>query len=54
MKCQRCLRDEAIYRVYTDAIDMEVCFACAEEAYRLGIAVELLHSRENINGAGVS
>jgi hypothetical protein len=46
MKCQRCLRDEATYRVYTDAIDMKVCFGCAEEACRLGIAVEVLHSSE--------
>jgi hypothetical protein len=44
MKCQRCTRDEAAYRVYSDAIDMEVCFACAEEASRLGITVEVLHS----------
>jgi hypothetical protein len=48
MKCQRCFRDEAAYRVYTDAIDMEVCFACAEEACRLGIAVEVLDSSENM------
>jgi hypothetical protein len=48
MKCQRCFRDEATYTVYTDAIDMEVCFACAEEACKLGIAVEVLDSSENM------
>jgi hypothetical protein len=42
MKCQRCLTDEATYRVYTDALDIEVCFACAKDASRLGIAVEML------------
>ncbi len=46
MKCQRCSSDEATYRVYTDIMDMKVCFACAEEACTLGIAVEVLHSRE--------
>ena len=42
MKCQRCLRGEAAYRVHSDAIDMKVCAACADEAKRLGIAVEVL------------
>jgi hypothetical protein len=43
MKCQRCLKDaEATCRVYTDVIDMKVCSACADEARRLGIAVEAL------------
>jgi hypothetical protein len=42
MKCQRCLNSKAVYRVYTDAIDMKVCATCAEEAGRLGIAVEVL------------
>ena len=54
MKCQRCFRDEATYRVYTDAIDMEVCFACAEEACRLGIAVAVLHFSDNIKRRWVS
>ncbi len=49
IKCQRCLGDEeAIFRVYTDTIDMKVCFACSEEAGRLGIAVEILHSRDRM------
>jgi hypothetical protein len=48
MKCQRCLRDEATYRVYSDTIDMKVCFACAEEACRLGIAVEVLPTSDRM------
>ena len=54
MKCQRCLRDEATYRVYTDALDMEVCCACAKVACRLGIAVEMLNSSENMKQRRVS
>jgi len=43
MECQRCLTGkEAKYRVYTDLIDMKVCEACADEARRLVIAVEVL------------
>ena len=43
MECQRCLLGkEAKYRVYTDLIDMKVCETCADEARRLGIAVEPL------------
>jgi hypothetical protein len=43
MKCQRCYgREDAAYRVHGDVIDMKVCAACADEARRLGIAVELL------------
>jgi hypothetical protein len=46
MKCERCLRgEEARYRVYTDAMEMAVCAACADEARNLGITVEAL-SRE--------
>lgn len=50
MKCQRCLRDEeATYRVHSDLIDMKVCAACADEARRLGIAVEVLDRKEGKN-----
>ena len=43
MKCGRCLSgEEATYRVYTDALDMAVCAACADEARKLGIGVEPL------------
>jgi hypothetical protein len=46
MKCERCLRgEEARYRVYTDAMEMVVCAACADEARNLEITVEPL-SRE--------
>jgi hypothetical protein len=51
MKCQRCLRSEAAYRVHSDAIDMKVCAACADEAKRLGIAVEVLGPAEG-GGSG--
>jgi hypothetical protein len=47
MECQRCLLGkEAKYRVYTDIIDMKVCETCADEARRLGIAVEALDDGE--------
>jgi hypothetical protein len=43
MKCQRCPRgEEAVYRAYTEAMEMEVCETCAAEARRLGIAVEVI------------
>src|SRR4249919_3905685 len=43
MECQRCLLGkEAKYRVYTESMEMKVCVTCAEEARRLGIAVEPL------------
>jgi hypothetical protein len=54
MKCQRCLKGEAAYRVHSDAIDMKVCAACAEEAQRLGIAVEVLDEREGGGNGGKS
>jgi len=42
-KSGRCLSgEEATYRVYTDALDMAVCAACADEARKLGIDVEPL------------
>ena len=52
MKCQRCLRGEAAYRVHSDAIDMKVCAACAEEAQRLGIAVEVFDPGEGGGNGG--
>jgi len=42
MKCQRCCRDDASYRVWSDVIDMKVCAVCVDEGRRLGIAVEVL------------
>jgi protein-arginine kinase activator protein McsA len=52
MKCERCLREEAKFRVRTDLIDMKVCAACAAEARRLGLAVEILEVREAKNDRG--
>jgi len=47
MKCERCRgREEAAYRVRSDVIDMKVCGACAAEARRLGIGVEVLGGGE--------
>ena len=47
MKCERCRgREEAAYRVRSDVIDMKVCGACAAEARRLGIGVEVLGGAE--------
>jgi hypothetical protein len=44
MKCQRCLSgEEATYRVYSDALDVAVCAACAAEARKLGLTVEPLN-----------
>jgi hypothetical protein len=41
MQCERCSKgEEARYRVYTDAMEMAVCAACADEARKLGIGVE--------------
>ena len=52
MKCQRCCgHEEATYRVRSDVIDMKVCAACANEARRLGIVVEVL-SGEQRKGNG--
>jgi hypothetical protein len=43
VKCQRCLSgEEATYRVYSDALEMAVCAACAAEARKLGLTVEPL------------
>lgn len=40
MRCQRCLSGhEAAYRAVTDALDILICSACAEEARRLGIPI---------------
>jgi hypothetical protein len=55
MKCERCSRgEEAKYRVHSDVLDIKVCAACAEEARKLGIAVEVLDRREEKNNQGKS
>jgi hypothetical protein len=54
MECQRCLTGkEAKYRVYSDIIDMKVCTACADEARKLGITVEILDDRRGKNNGTV-
>ena len=51
MECQRCLTGkEAKYRVHTDIIDMKVCEVCADEARKLGIAVEVLDDGKKNRG----
>ncbi len=40
MTCQRCQTAEAHFRAFTDTIDIDVCFSCAEEARQLNIATE--------------
>jgi len=43
MNCQRCLKAQtAVYRVYSNIIDLKVCADCASEAWRLGLSIEVL------------
>jgi hypothetical protein len=45
MNCERCNSmwgDEAVYRVRTDILDVNVCGQCAKEARNLGLLVEPL------------
>ena len=42
VQCQRCQINEVQYRATTDLMDIKICLFCAEEARRLGIAVEAL------------
>ena len=50
MKCQRCCgREEAVYRVRSDVIDMKVCAACADEARELHIGIEVLETDQRTN-----
>ena len=54
-ECQRCVRgEEATYRVRSDVIDMKVCAACANEARRLGLTVEVLDDGEKRGNGGKS
>jgi hypothetical protein len=48
MDCERCTGGVALYRAYTDQINMKVCEPCAREARRLGIAVEVLQSENKV------
>ena len=40
LKCQRCQEEDAAFRVFTDAMDIDVCPSCAEEARQLKITTE--------------
>ena len=40
VNCQRCQEEDAAFRVFTDAMDIDVCPSCAEEARQLKIAIE--------------
>ena len=43
MNCQRCMKDErAAYRASSDVMAMNVCAACAAEAWGLGLTIEAL------------
>jgi hypothetical protein len=45
MNCQRCMKNEkAAYRAFSDIIDMNVCAACASEAWSLGLTIEVRRS----------
>ena len=38
--CQRCYEEDAAFRVFTDAIDIDVCPSCAEQARQLKLTTE--------------
>ncbi len=43
MLCQRCFNDEeALYRAYSDIMDIVVCPSCADDARQLEIPVVFL------------
>lgn len=46
MYCERCGQRKASYRAYSDILNIEVCDACAAEARRLGIAVQIRSSEQ--------
>ncbi len=48
MNCKRCRDNRAEYRARTDKMNIEVCEACAREARRLGIAVQVLQPQTNV------
>ena len=49
MLCQRCLNDEeALYRVYSDIMDIVVCPSCADDARRLEIPVVFLDETQSL------
>lgn len=52
MNCERCLEDEARFRVHSDALNIAICASCAWRALELGIAVELLPRMQTEHQAG--
>jgi hypothetical protein len=43
MNCQRCMKNErAAYRASSDVMTMNVCPACAAEAWELGLTIEVM------------
>jgi hypothetical protein len=52
MNCHRCTKQEkAVYRAFSDVIDMKVCVACASEAWGLGLTIEALDQTRSLNPA---
>jgi len=43
MNCQRCSRaGKAVYRAYSEIADVNVCAACASEAWWSGLSIQVL------------
>jgi hypothetical protein len=52
MNCQRCMKNErAAYRASSDVMAMNVCGACAAEAWGLRLTIEALRERRTKTGA---
>ena len=50
MNCQRYMKNEkAAYRAFSDIIDMNVCAACASEAWSLGLTIEVRRLKSSTN-----
>ena len=49
MKCQRCQRSEARYRVYTDILNLKVCMSCVIEALEWELRLKSSLDCEPIN-----
>ena len=54
MKCDRCQEGREVkYRVFTENMDIKVCAACAAEARRLHIGIEVLEPEQRRNEQSV-
>lgn len=43
MNCQRCRKNaHAVYRAHGNVVDLQVCPACAAEAWESGLTIEVL------------